>query len=103
MEAEPWRVERLQINAEYMRFKLNDSGFDTGASLTQIIPVIVGEPSKAVKASRKLLESGFFIQAIRPPTVPEGTSRLRLTVSALHTEGDLKRAASAIKDVFKGL
>lgn len=66
-------------------------------STTPIIPILVKDPARAVAASRKLLDQGIFVQAIRPPTVPEGTSRLRLTVTAGHTRLDLDRLLEALR------
>lgn len=78
--------ERLKItnNARYLRTKLNDMGLDTGSSDSQIIPVIVGSEQKAMSLSGHLETDGFLVSAIRPPTVPENRSRLRITVTALH-------------------
>jgi glycine C-acetyltransferase/8-amino-7-oxononanoate synthase len=61
--------------------------------VTQIVPVIVGDAGEAVRASERALEQGVFAQAIRPPTVPAGSSRLRLTVMASHTRSELRDAA----------
>lgn len=101
VEEEPERRARLKSNYEYLRAGLNAAGFETPGS-TQIIPVIVGEADKAVRASARLLEAGVFIQAIRPPTVPEGSSRLRITAMATHTKDDLDLALGAIKDALNG-
>jgi 8-amino-7-oxononanoate synthase len=60
-------------------------GLDTGASATQIVPVIVGESDAALALSARLKGSAYWATAIRPPTVPEGTARLRLAFSAAHT------------------
>ena len=65
-------------------------------SVTQILPVIVGDASATVRASERALERGVFAQAIRPPTVPEGTSRLRLAVMASHTKSELREAARVL-------
>jgi glycine C-acetyltransferase/8-amino-7-oxononanoate synthase len=63
---------------------------------TQIVPVIVGDADAAVRASERALEKGVFAQAIRPPTVPAGSSRLRLTVMASHTKSELREAARVL-------
>jgi 8-amino-7-oxononanoate synthase len=65
---------------------------------TPIIPVLFGEDRRALAASRALLERGFFVQAIRPPTVPEGTARLRVTLSADHTAGEVAALGEALTD-----
>lgn len=98
---EPERRMRLKANYGYLRNGLEAEGFQTLGS-TQIIPVIVGEADKAVKTSARLLERGVFIQAIRPPTVPDGSSRLRITTMATHTKEDLDLAIAAIKEALNG-
>ena len=99
----PKRVERLAANAAALREALRDEGLDPGDGDTQIIPLVVGAPSKAVALCEGALERGVFAQAIRPPTVPEGTSRLRLTAIATHKIADLRRAAGVIGEVAREL
>lgn len=65
-----------------------------------IIPVLVGENAAALKLSRALLHRGWHVQAIRPPTVPEGTARLRITLSALHQPEQIHALASDLRDLF---
>ncbi len=65
-------------------------------SMTAIQPVVVGEPGPALAASRALLEQGFFVPAIRPPTVPAGTSRLRISLCASHAHEQLDELAGAL-------
>ena len=89
IEEEPHRRARLAKHSEYVRRELNRMGFDTLESQTPIIPILVKDPNRAVEFSRKLFESGIFVQAIRPPTVPMNTARLRLTVMATHQQNDL--------------
>ena len=72
--------EELWENINYMRGSLIQAGFDLKESAGPIIPIVVGEDAKTIKMQEILMEKGLFLQAIRPPTVPEGTSRLRLTV-----------------------
>jgi glycine C-acetyltransferase/8-amino-7-oxononanoate synthase len=96
LESEPERVERLAANAAVLREALAAEGLGPGPSRTQILPVLVGEADAAVALCERVLEGGVFAQAIRPPTVPPGTSRLRLTVMATHDAGELRRAARVI-------
>jgi 8-amino-7-oxononanoate synthase len=96
LRSQPQRVDKLQRNAQTLRAALAAEGFDTGDSETQIVPLIVGGAREAMGACEKALKSGVFAQAIRPPTVPEGTSRLRLAVMASHTGAELKQAAKAL-------
>jgi 8-amino-7-oxononanoate synthase len=88
---------QLQQNADYLRKQAREMGFDTMDSSTPIIPILVKEPSRASAMSRQLLEKGIFVQAIRPPTVPVGSARLRLTVTALHTREDLDQLLNAFR------
>src|SRR5688500_4078295 len=78
---QPQRVEKLQRNARLLVESLAEEGIET-VSDTQIVPLVIGSADEAVAASERLLERGIFAQAIRPPTVPDGTSRIRLAVMA---------------------
>ena len=96
LEEEPQRVDRLQANSEVLRAELAREGFDVAGSETQIIPLIVGDAATAMRVCEAALEHGVFAQAIRPPTVPDGTSRLRLAVMATHSKEDLREAARVL-------
>ena len=96
LEESPRRVERLRANADVLRGELAREGFDVAGSSTQIIPLIVGDASTAMRVCEAALERGVFAQAIRPPTVPAGTSRLRLAVMATHTKDELREAARVL-------
>ena len=91
LREEPDRVARLHANARLLR-----SGLGLPPDPMPIVPLVIGEPDAATAACRAALERGVFAQAIRPPTVPEGTSRLRLVAMATHTEADLRRAAAVL-------
>ena len=93
LREQPRRVEKLQRNASVLREALADQGLPVPETTTQILPVVVGDAAEAVRASERALEKGVFAQAIRPPTVPAGSSRLRLTVMASHTKSELREAA----------
>jgi glycine C-acetyltransferase/8-amino-7-oxononanoate synthase len=95
----PQRVDKLQRNARVLRDALREEGLQTGDSETQIVPLIVGDAAATVTACERALKKGVFAQAIRPPTVPDGTSRLRLAVMASHTGAELKQAAKALASV----
>ena len=71
-------------------------GYDTGASSTQIVPVIAGTTDAALQLSARLREAGFWATAIRPPTVPQGAARVRLAFTAAHTEADIDRLCAAL-------
>jgi len=94
---EPQRREKLLKAAEQLRRDLKTIGFDTMNSSTPIIPILVKDSQQAVTMSQRLLEKGILVQAIRPPTVPQGTARLRLTVTAAHTPEDLNQLLDALK------
>jgi glycine C-acetyltransferase/8-amino-7-oxononanoate synthase len=96
LREQPARVEKLQRNARTLRDALAAEGLDTGGSQTQILPLIVGEAEAAVAASERALAEGVFAQAIRPPTVPAGSSRIRLAVMASHTKSELRQAAQTL-------
>ncbi len=92
----PHRVERLQANATALRSALAAEGLDAGRSRTQIVPIEVGDAERTMELCERVLERGVFAQGIRPPTVPEGSSRLRFTVMATHRGGELERAAKLV-------
>ena len=93
---EPERRRRVLALADRLRAALRDKGFDTGRSATPIIPVIIGEPEAALAMAAALLARGIFCPAIRPPTVAPGTSRLRVSLTADHTEEDVDRLVAAL-------
>jgi glycine C-acetyltransferase/8-amino-7-oxononanoate synthase len=93
---QPERVERLRANAAALRDELHREGFDVSGSTTQIVPIVVGDAGLAMRMCELALEGGVFAQAIRPPTVPEGTSRLRLAVMASHSREELREAARVL-------
>jgi glycine C-acetyltransferase/8-amino-7-oxononanoate synthase len=96
LHAGPHRVERLQENAATLRTALAAEGLSPGSSETQIVPLEVGEAERTMELCELVLERGVFAQGIRPPTVPEGSSRLRFTVMATHRAGELERAAKLV-------
>lgn len=96
LEAHPERVERVAANAATLRRALVAEGLPVGGSETQIVPVQVGDAELTMSLSERLLEHGVFAQGIRPPTVPEGTSRLRFAVTATHRRAELEQAAVSV-------
>ena len=93
---QPQRVDKLRSNSDALRHELALEGFDVAGSTTQIVPLIVGDSALAMEMCERALALGVFAQAIRPPTVPQGTARLRLSVMASHTKGELRDAARAL-------
>ena len=96
LQDEPRRVEKVQRNSAVLREALNEKGLPTRPGITPVIPLVIGDAETAVAATEHALGHGVFAQAIRPPTVPAGTSRLRLTVMASHTKTELREAAGTI-------
>jgi len=93
---QPRLVDKLQANADVLRTELASEGFEVAGSTTQIVPLIVGDATMAMRVCEAAIERGVFAQAIRPPTVPEGTSRLRLALMASHTKAELRDAARVV-------
>lgn len=92
-------VERARVASYSASFRdeCREFGYDTGQSLTQIVPVIVGTAEAALGLSDRLREAGLWATAIRPPTVPNGTARVRLTFTAAHTGEDFSRLVEVFK------
>ncbi|MBI3755047.1 MAG: 8-amino-7-oxononanoate synthase [Deltaproteobacteria bacterium] len=103
VENEPQIRQDLWDRVRFFREGFRDAGLNTMQSETQIIPILIGEADKAIKISKDLLDKGVFVQAIRPPTVPEGTSRLRVTLMANHSWDDLKYAIETIEGAVKNV
>lgn len=96
LDASPNLGNVLQANAAHFRSLLHAAGLDTLQSQSQIIPVVIGANDKAVALARTLREKGLIVPAIRPPTVPAGTARLRISITLAHLVDDLERAARLI-------
>jgi len=96
-------VERLWSNADYFKRGMNELGFDTGATQTPIVPVMLGEAPLAQRFSRRLFEEGLFAMAIGFPTVPHGKARIRVMNSATHTRNDLDQALEIFAKVGREL
>jgi glycine C-acetyltransferase/8-amino-7-oxononanoate synthase len=93
---QPHRAGKLQANADVLRAELAREGFETAGSTTQLIPLVVGDAGLAVRIREAALEGGIFAEALRPPSVAPGTSRLRLAVMASHTKAELREAAQVL-------
>ncbi|MCY9548915.1 8-amino-7-oxononanoate synthase [Lysinibacillus xylanilyticus] len=101
IQNEPEPREQLLNNAKYFRLKLQESGFVVKEGETPIISLLIGDSHEAIQFSEKLMDEGVFIPAIRPPTVPKGSSRLRITVMATHTKEQLNTVIDKIKKIGK--
>lgn len=96
VQAEPERRTRVANNADRLRNDLTAAGWQTGGSASQIVPIRAGDATAALQLSAQLAQAGLYIPAIRPPSVPQGESLLRVSVSARHTESDLGRLVEAL-------
>ncbi len=103
VEDEPERRQRLWDNTRYMRIRLREIGFDVNPNGTQIIPLVVGAPERTMHFCRELLNRGVFAQGIRYPSVPRGTERIRLTVTASHNRAELDIALVALDEAARSL
>ena len=97
VQEEPQRRKKLHENVAYLVEGLNSLGFSVSNQGTAVVPVVIGPEDKTMAMSQRLLEYGVFVAGIRPPTVPPGTSRLRVTLMATHTREDLDRALEAFE------
>ena len=96
-------VDRLWSNADLFKREMRALGFDTGKSVTPITPVMLGEAQLAQEFSRALYQEGVFGMAIGFPTVPRGTARIRVMISAAHSKDDLEQGLAAFEKVGKSL
>lgn len=100
---EPERIKSLWSNANFLRARLEGAGFRLVPTATPILPVLVGDSRAATELQKALFERGIFVTAIRPPTVPPGTARLRVTPIATHTLAELEQAADAFAEAGRKL
>ena len=107
VHAQPARRDRLHDLAIHLRKLLSVAGLAWGPDkqggdiVTQIQPILLGEAGRALEMSRQLLAQGFLVPAIRPPTVPRGTSRLRVSLSAAHDPADLERFVATLASLVR--
>jgi 8-amino-7-oxononanoate synthase len=101
VEGEPERRARLAALCARMKAALARLGFDLPGVVAPIFPIVLGDERVALAASRALRDRGFFVRAIRPPTVPAGTSRLRVTLTAGHGEAQVDAFAGALEEALR--
>ncbi|TWU23347.1 8-amino-7-oxononanoate synthase [Novipirellula galeiformis] len=99
-QAEPSRRHRVQSIARHVRERLSLLTTCELENSVPIIPIVLGQDAKAMTAFEKLVEAGFYVPAIRPPTVPRGTSRLRLSLSALHDDAMIESLIRAVAELI---
>ena len=97
LEREPERLVRLHANVDRMRGGLRALGYEVLESPTAIVPIIVGDTARAIRLSERLLELGVFVVGFGYPVVPEGTARLRVQMSAAHTDDHIDTALDAFR------
>lgn len=101
MRDEPQRQKRVRESAKKFRDRLAARGFEVSPGDSPIVPIILGEEPAALSMAQRLGEVGFLVQAVRPPTVPRGTSRLRVTLCCEHTDAQIGHLADSILKFIK--
>ena len=101
LRQEPARRQRLIDNQELLENELEQSGFGVLDSQTPIFPLILRDELTTMNACEKLMQRGHYVQGIRPPTVPAGKSRLRITINSLHREDEIIRLAQDLKYIIQ--
>lgn len=91
--------ERAKLHQKISSFKeiIQDAGFEIGETDSQIIPIIIGDEDETMKLSNHLSDNGLWVSAIRPPTVENGASRIRITFTTMHSDSDIERLVDALK------
>jgi 8-amino-7-oxononanoate synthase len=102
LQQESWRRERVLAHARTFAAAARELGLRLMPSQTPIQPIVLGSEAAALAASRALLDQGLWVPAIRPPTVPAGSSRLRVTFSAAHSEADVAQLIDALGSLARG-
>lgn len=101
MREEPERIQRVNDIGRRMRHGFNELGFDTGESVTPVIPIIIGEELKTVFVWKALFEAGVFVNPVLSPAVPKGRELLRTSYMATHTDAQLDQVLSVFEQVGK--
>ena len=96
MRHEPGRQTRVRQLARHVRAKLSGAGLDIAPGDSPILPIILGEEAKTLEAAEQLIARGLLVLGVRPPTVPRGSSRLRVTLSSEHTDEEVERLMDAL-------
>lgn len=101
VQTEGWRRQHLQTLIQQFRAGVANIGLTLMQSETPIQPILLGDAATALRWSEKLAERGLWVAAIRPPTVPAGSARLRITLSASHSESQVDRLLNALADIAR--
>ena len=103
VKREPERRQALRSNCEQLKTGLTELGYSLGNSHSQILPLMIGDATQCMQLSEAVLQRGVFAQGIRPPTVPPGTSRLRITVMATHRLEHIEQVFKVFTEVAQGM
>jgi len=98
---EPQLRAKLWSNVAFLRRRFAEEGVDIGKSNSQVMPVMVNDDSKVLSVAEKIQDRGLFLNPVTYPAVPKHKSRLRISVSAAHTEADLEAALQTIAGVLR--
>jgi glycine C-acetyltransferase len=101
VENEPHLRTNLWSNVAFMRRRFAEEGIDIGKSTSQVMPVLVNNDAKVFAVAEKIQERGLFLQPVTYPAVPKNRSRLRISISAGHSEEDLESAVQVIAGVLR--
>ena len=101
VQSDPARRARLWKNRDHVIQGLKAMGLQLSDTQSPILPIILNDPQQALAMTTKLLDHGIYVPAIRPPTVPKGTSRLRMTITSEHTPEHIETALHAMNQVLK--
>lgn len=96
LQTESWRRERLQYNIDFFRAQAQQRGIALMDSVTAIQPLLAGSSERVLAMDSTLRQQGFLVGAVRPPTVAEGAARLRITLSAAHSDSDIEQLLDAV-------
>ncbi|MDH5736292.1 MAG: aminotransferase class I/II-fold pyridoxal phosphate-dependent enzyme, partial [Gammaproteobacteria bacterium] len=99
IQRDDWRREQLQSHIHQFRTGAAELGLELMNSMTPIQPIIIGDSQTAVSISKQLFDQGLLSTAIRPPTVPQGTARLRITLTATHTKQHIDQLIVALSQI----
>jgi 8-amino-7-oxononanoate synthase len=102
VRGEPQRRSELLARAEALRSRIRQLGWNVGCSASQIIPIYIGAPDEVVKLAAALRDRGLFVPAIRPPTVPDGESLLRISLTHAHSDSMLEELVTALEEIRRG-
>jgi 8-amino-7-oxononanoate synthase len=101
IQQDAWPGEKLVKLSDALRERLNERGLRTANSLSQIIPIVLGDADRTMAAAAELRRRGFFVPGIRPPSVPDGQSLLRISLTCLHTQELLDALVAALCEVAR--